>query len=122
MGKPARAKLPVARERQEQAALFGWLAVAAPPGLWFGAIPGGDGRETRAPGYVAGTPDVLLIWAGRPILLEIKRRRGGVVSAEQTAAHAAIALAGGVVVVGYGWEDAAAQLRMIIPMRSRVAA
>jgi hypothetical protein len=115
-------RAPVASERVEQAALFAWLATAAPPGLWFGAIPGGDGRETRAPGYVAGTPDVLVIHRGMPILIEMKRRRGGVLSPEQILAHQHITLAGGVVVVGYGWEDAAAQLRLLVPMKSRVAA
>jgi hypothetical protein len=118
----ARAVPPIASERAEQAALFAWLATAAPPGLWFGAIPGGDGRETRAPGYVAGTPDVLLVWQGRPVFVEMKRRRGGVLSPEQILAHQHITLAGGVVIVAYGWEDAAAQLRLLVPMRARVAA
>ena len=77
---------------------------------------------TRAPGFCAGAPDAILIWAGRAIFVELKRRRGGKLSAEQILAHRHITLAGGVVVVAYGWEDAAAQLRLLVPMRSGVAA
>jgi hypothetical protein len=112
----------VATERAEQQALFDWLKTAAPPDLFFSACPGGDGRPTRTPGFRAGTPDAFLIYRGRFIAVEMKRRRGGVLSLEQIMAHARITLAGGVVIVAHGWEDAAAQLRLMVPMRARVAA
>jgi hypothetical protein len=118
----AKQKIPVAMEKAEQAAFFQWLKISAPQDLWATCIPGGDGKVTRAPGFCAGAPDCLIIYRSRAILIEMKRRRGGKLSAEQILAHAAITLAGGVVVVAYGWEDAAAQLRLLVPMRSRVAA
>jgi hypothetical protein len=108
---------PIASERAEQAALFDWLRVAAPPGLWFGAIPGGDGRETRAPGWVAGTPDVLVVWKGRAVLIEMKRVARGRVAIAQHDCHAALCAAGALVFVAAGWEAAADFLRTIVPMR-----
>ena len=113
---------PIASERAEQAALFAWLDRAAPPGLFYSATAGGDGRATRTPGYRAGLPDVLLIWRRRPILIEMKRARGGRLSPEQRACHLAITLAGGVVFVAHGWVSAAMFIATIIPLRAKVAA
>lgn len=113
-----RRSAPVATERQEQAALFAWLARVAPPGLFYSALPGGDGRMTRTPGYRPGLPDVLIIYRGRPILIEMKRRKGGRLSSHQSDAHFAITHAGGLAVVSYGWDEARQFLEQIIPMRS----
>lgn len=112
-----RRSAPVATERQEQAALFAWLDRVAPPGLFYTAIPGGDGRATRTPGFRSGTPDVLLIYRGKPILIELKRRKGGRLSDHQSEAHYAITHAGGLAVVSYGWDEARQFLEQIIPMR-----
>lgn len=106
--------LPLATERAEQAALAQWLKVAAPAGLYWTAIPAGDGRMTRTPGYRSGTPDMLCIWKGRPILIEMKRRKRGRTSDDQHDAHQAITLAGGVVFVAKGWEAAAEFLRSAV--------
>jgi len=113
--------MPAASERAEVVALLEWLVRSGPPVECFvTTIPGGDGRETRAPGWVAGTPDICILYRGRTIWLEMKRVRGGRLSAAQVAAHERITLAGGVVLVAYGWQDAAQQLAMLIPMRTRI--
>lgn len=111
-------KAPVATERAEQTALFKWLTMAAPDGLFYSATAGGDGRATRTPGYRAGLPDVVLIWRGRPIWIELKRERGGAVSDAQWATNQAIVMAGGVTFIANGWVEAARWLVDIIPMRS----
>jgi hypothetical protein len=115
-------RAPVASERAEVVALLEWLARSGPPvDCWYCTVPGGDGGVTRAPGYVAGAMDMIFIHRGRCIALEMKRVRGGRLSAAQVEAHQHITLAGGVVVIGYGWQDAAEQLAMLIPFRTRIA-
>jgi hypothetical protein len=114
-------RVPVASERAEVVALLEWLARSGPPVECFvTTIPGGDGRETRAPGYVAGTPDICILYRGRTIWLEMKRVRGGRLAAAQMAAHERITLAGGLVLIACGWQDAAEQLRLLIPMRTNI--
>lgn len=108
---------PVASERAEQAALFKWLDVAAPEGLFYSATAGGDGRATRTPGYTAGLPDVALIWRGKSIWIEMKRERGGVVSAVQELTLYEITLAGGLTFVAAGWVEAARFLSSVVPMK-----
>ena len=46
-------------------------------------IPGGDGKMTRAPGYVSGSPDLLLIVRGQAIGIELKTKRGRVSDAQK---------------------------------------
>lgn len=74
MNKPKRPRR--SPERQIQAAIVRFLRLALPADAWVGAIPGGDGRATRTPGYVAGTPDLLIVWQGAAHFIEVKSATG----------------------------------------------
>lgn len=65
-------------ERSLQQALARFSQVALPPPIWWGAIPGGDGRRTLTPGYQRGTPDWLVIHEGRALFFELKSAKGRV--------------------------------------------
>ena len=65
------------RESPFQGRAVRYLRTAlAPYGGWAGAIPGGDRRATRSPGYVKGTPDVLCVVRGQCVLVELKSVKG----------------------------------------------
>lgn len=72
-------------EYDAQCAIVSFLSLALDPREAVClAIPGGDGRMTLAPGYVAGTPDLVVVAKGRPpLFLEVKSPRGRV-SREQS--------------------------------------
>lgn len=59
-------------ERALQAAVAQFLAIALPPDSFWSALPGGDGRMTRTPGYQPGLPDLMVAHAGKVILFELK--------------------------------------------------
>jgi hypothetical protein len=82
-------------ETELQASIAEALEFALPRDCFWTAIPGGDGRATRTPGYRSGTPDLLFIYRGLPLFIEMKRPRGGVVSAAQRDVHPLIEAAGG---------------------------
>jgi hypothetical protein len=84
-------------ERALQAEIAEALALALPADCYWTAIPGGDGRETRAPGYRSGTPDLIFVYRGKILFVELKRPRGGRASDAQREAHQAIERAGGLV-------------------------
>ena len=109
-------------ERKLQAAVAEFLGWAAPPGMWWGAIPGGDRGVTLTPGYVAGSPDLLIVYRGRAIALELKSRTGQQQPA-QRAVQMAWTLAGGLYHVVRDVTEVEAFLRMLgVPLRGRVAA
>jgi hypothetical protein len=92
-------------ERSFQKAACEYLTMALRPyGGWVGAIPGGDGKMTLAPGYVAGSPDVLVVLRGRPILIELKAPKG-TVKKHQKGVHADLTRAGATVYVARSIED-----------------
>ena len=105
-------------EHAEQVALIRWVAHAAPtqPELgWLFAIPNGGHRhrlvaaKLRAEGVRAGVPDLYLPvargrWHG--LFVEMKRRRGGQLSAEQKIWTQALVEQGYQVRVCAGWEAA----------------
>ena len=72
---------------QRQAA--GFLTLALPtPGAWFTTIPAGGGGKVRGAilkgmGYRAGTPDMLVIYSGQAIWLELKSQRGRLTPAQE---------------------------------------
>lgn len=59
-------------ERELQKAVSRLLAAILPPNSFYSALPGGDGRMTRTPGYVSGLPDYMVAWNGKVILFELK--------------------------------------------------
>jgi hypothetical protein len=114
-------RAPVASERAEQTALFEWLARSGPPiDCYITCVPAGDGKAVTMPGFSPGAPDVLIVYRSRVIFIEMKRVRGGRLAAAQMAAHERITLAGGLVLIACGWQDAAEQLRLLIPFRTRI--
>lgn len=105
-------------ERQFQTAQVEFLTRALPPDAWFGAIPGGDGKVTLTPGYVAGTPDMLIIWNERAYLIENKAKRG-VVQDNQVACGMALTIAGARVGIARSIEQTETLLRKWgIPLRA----
>lgn len=104
---------PVASEAQEHAALANWLSLIErrTPGLWWTTIPlGGGGRirgaQIKRAGARKGTPDLLIVYRGRTVFIELKRQRLSRVQPEQAACHADIILAGGAVFIAKGAQAA----------------
>jgi hypothetical protein len=85
------------KERDLQAEVAEILELGLPHDCFWTAIPGGDGRETRAPGYRSGTPDLLFVYRGKILFIELKRPRKGRTSDTQAAVHRQIETAGGAV-------------------------
>ena len=108
----------VPTEAQEQKALFEWAdrAKGRYPALrWLFHIPNGgsrnliEARHLKEQGVKAGVPDIFLpcpnpIHMG--LFIELKRRKGGRISEEQSRWIAELNKAGYRAVVAYGFEDA----------------
>ena len=94
------------KERQIQAAICAALKLMLPGDARCYAIPGGDRGVTLTPGYVAGTPDLLVIHHGRALFLEVKRE-GEYLRPEQREQHNIISECGCNVAVVRSIEDAA---------------
>jgi hypothetical protein len=96
-------------EHQEQALFVQWFRREY-PGVRILAIPNGGGRsrsqgaKLKAEGVSAGVPDLFIphgeIW------VEMKRAKGGSVSAVQRDWHRYLESIDHTVIVGYGFEDA----------------
>lgn len=77
---------------------------------------------TLTPAYRSGSPDLLLIWRGRPIGIELKAERGRQ-SAEQREAQLAWTLAGGLYAVARNpGEVADLLLAAGVKLKGRIAA
>ena len=108
-------------ESDIQSAVFEFFAWALPPDAIAFAIPNGDGRATRMPGALPGMPDVGILYRGKLILIELKRRKG-VTQKHQSDLHIRLTTAGAVVVVCRSVEAVSSFLAQIMPLRGRVAA
>ena len=75
----------------------------------------------KAQGLKPGIPDVLIVWQGRAIFIEIKRP-GGRLSPAQKTMHERITSAGAVVATCFSAEDVERYLSVIMPLRATVAA
>jgi hypothetical protein len=114
--------LPAPSEHTEQVAFVQWFRLQFPGVLIF-AIPNGahlagtiaqraaQVARLKAEGMVAGVPDLEIPEWG--CYVEMKRQRGGKLSADQVRIHADLRRAGKRVIVAKGWEDAADQVRAI---------
>jgi len=96
-------------ERQLQRAVFDYLKRAMPADSFFSAIPGGDRQMTRAPGYVSGLPDLIIIHNGAPIFIELKSATGRLSEAQKDVRDA-IWRAGGFIYVARSIDDVQAIL------------
>lgn len=120
---------PTPTEHAEQAALVAWadgLSGRVPGLALLLAIPNGArtsmsvAKRLRAEGLRKGAPDLFLAQPARGfhgLWLEMKRQRGGVVSPEQRAWHAALIGAGYDVRVCRGWEEAARAILIYLGRR-----
>lgn len=112
-------KTPTPTEHEEQAALITWWNMYAQarhmPNFLLMAIPNGGHRTTvtgarlHAEGVRAGIPDLFLAiargeWHG--LWIEMKRQKGGRMSAPQKAVMQALRMQGYEVAVCHGWQEA----------------
>lgn len=106
MKKPRRSLGP--REDVIQTQLARFLVLACKPGVVWCHIPNGGSRNKieaarlKAQGVKPGVPDLMFIHDGHPYFLELKRERGGVVSADQTIMHDDLRKAGATVGIARG--------------------
>ena len=108
-------------EHEEQKGFVDWWRVRFPDVLIF-AIPNGEHRaisvakRLKAEGVVRGVPDLyvpkLKLW------IEMKRQKGGRLSAEQKAIIPYLESIGDAVIVGYGAEDASRKVLEFIKKRA----
>jgi len=103
----------ISSESMEQQGFLTWFHLKYPDVLIF-HIPNGGFRDIktatklRAEGVVPGVPDLFIPkWK---IFIEMKRKKGGVLSADQTKIINYLERAGYIVIVGYGAEDASTKL------------
>ena len=121
--KATSAKVPT--EHLEQAQFVAWFRQAYPDFLIF-AIPNGEYRamtvakRLKAEGVVPGVPDLcVLMPAGKVLFIEMKRQKGGVLSANQKEVIAKIECLGFDVIVCKGALDAKNQIEAYINELSR---
>lgn len=106
------------------AAVF--LTHALPWDAWWTTIPAGGGGRVRGAklkgmGYQPGTPDLLIVYEGRALWIELKSRTGRL-SDHQTECHALLDQAGSEITVARCIEDIETALRKWnVPLRARAA-
>ncbi len=117
---PKKRKQP---ERALQSRVTHFLAVALPNDALCLAIPGGDREATRTPGYIAGSPDLLIVYGGRAFWIELKAGKAGRVSPAQAEMHQALIQCGCHVALCRSLDDVAdAMIAWSVPLRARVGA
>jgi len=113
-------------EAQLQRAVAEYLDVALPADAVWTAIGHGGGGKTRGAilkgmGVKAGMPDIMIIWRGQVIFIELKAGRGGL-SRAQKAFHDRLYLAGASITVCRCLSDVHVFLGTRgVPLRARVA-
>lgn len=94
-----------------QRALVKHLRARARPGVWWAHIPNGGKRDARTGaimkqlGARAGTPDMLFIYDGKVLFLELKTKAGSVSEVQQECI-CDILRAGANAIVVYGLDEA----------------
>ena len=118
---------PGGSEHQLQASVAEFLGFALPPHeAVFCSIPNGGKRDKatagklKAEGLQPGAPDLLILWRGRTIGLELKTGRGRL-SSEQLAFSMRWTTAGGLYAVARSLEEVADLLDAAgVPLRARI--
>lgn len=114
--KSAKPKAPLPTEHQEQATFIQWLTKQHPK-LWFFAVLNAAKRSPRlaaylkAEGMVAGAPDLHI--PAMDLYIEFKRRKGGVISAEQQGWADYLEQVGKRHFFAYGCEDAITKFKAL---------
>lgn len=107
-------KNPTPTEHEEQVTLFTWFRMRH-DGMVMYAIPNGGARNSitgarlRDEGVLAGVPDIFLPCPSggkHGLYIEMKRQKGGRVSAPQKAVMQALRMQGYEVAVCHGWQEA----------------
>ena len=107
-------KNPTPTEHEEQVTLFTWFRMRYANMLMY-AIPNGGARSSitgarlRDEGVLAGVPDIFLPCPSggkHGLYIEMKRQKGGRVSAPQKAVMQALRMQGYEVAVCHGWQEA----------------
>jgi hypothetical protein len=119
---------PGGSEHHLQAAVAEFLSFALPPHeAVFCSIPNGGKRnkatagKLKAEGLQPGAPDLLILWKGRAIGLELKTR-GGRLSPQQMAFSMRWTNAGGVYAVARSLEEVADLLGAAgVPLRAQIS-
>ena len=112
-------------ERSLHTAVAAYLAIALPQdALWFPCpsasrrLPRQAAAMRRAGELMPGIPDIILVYKGRIIGLELKAPKGRL-SPEQKAFHDRLTLCGAVVYVARSLADVHDFLCQIIPLKAR---
>lgn len=92
MSKPGKRKYEhrpsIALERELQEAILEYLEWCLPDEATVLGFAGGDGRPTRTKAYVPGTPDLVIIYKGSALFMELKRSKfGNIASVQQDMAE-----------------------------------
>ncbi len=117
-------------EGQLQRSIVEWLGWAVPPhplGPWWTAVNPVSFKseavagKSKAMGMKPGVPDMVFVWRGRPIWVELKAPKGTVTTVQEQV-HEAITVCGGVVAVVRSIDQLAGLFETVgIPMRARAA-
>jgi hypothetical protein len=124
--KPFRLTAPVIAEDELHAATWQALRILVPPDAvvttWElrNAKDAIEGARRKRLGALPGWPDMGVFWAGRVVLLELKRERGGYLSPAQRELHPRLALAGFPVAVCHTVVEALDAVALHIPLRGRL--
>jgi hypothetical protein len=99
-----------------------FLDLALPDDAVWTTIPAGGGGKVRgahlkAMGYKPGWPDILVVYRGRTICIELKAP-GGTLSKPQKALHPRLTLAGALVYTAKRIEEVEGFLRVLMPLRA----
>jgi hypothetical protein len=112
---PSSSRFASPSEKQIQASVLQHLAWRSVPQLFWFAVPNGEWRSRvtgailKGQGVTPGTPDLILVHAGRCFGLELKSDAGRL-SNSQRETHRRMRAAGAVVATTYGIDESIAQL------------
>ena len=118
------------RNRPEEAlqrAVASYLDLALPhDAVWFHPPNGGARSKAeagifKAMGVKAGVPDIIVIYRGRVVCIELKAP-GGTCSPAQKLMHAQLSAAGALIYTATRIEDVESFLRVIIPLKATTGA
>lgn len=119
----------VGRQHEEddlQRTVVRFLRVSLPPDACVFHVPNGGLRSKKEAGrmqglgVLAGVPDLLILWRGRALFVELKAKRG-VLSAQQRTMHQLLVYCGCEVLVARSLDAVADWLRSFqMPLRGRV--
>jgi hypothetical protein len=127
--RPFRLRAPVVPEDDLHQAVSDALRVLLPPGAicttWElrNAASAAEGARRKRLGALPGWPDLGVFHAGRVVMLELKRERGGALSEAQKLLHPRLADAGFPVAVCHTVVEALNAISAAgVPLRGRIAA